>query len=69
MLRARADEGKKTIGLMCFFEELPVVGVGLVSRSFLVDLGCEVDKDRLCLSTRLYCLRTDRNPSMQTIWV
>ena len=44
MLRARAEKGEKAIGLMCFFEELPVVGVGLVSRSFLVDLGCEVDE-------------------------
>lgn len=34
MLRARTDRGEKAIKLMCFFEELPVTGVGLVSRSF-----------------------------------
>ena len=31
MLRARANIGEKAIGIMCFFEELPVVGVGMVS--------------------------------------
>lgn len=39
MLRARADRGEKAIKLMCFFEELPVTGVGLVSLSVFVDCG------------------------------
>ena len=39
MLRARADRGEKAIWVMCFFEELPVLGLGLVSFSFLVDCG------------------------------
>lgn len=37
MLRARADQGEKAIKMMCFFEELPIVGVGLVSSSFLIN--------------------------------
>ena len=31
MLRARANRGERPINIMCFFEELPVVGVGMVS--------------------------------------
>lgn len=39
MLRARANQGEKAIWVMCFFEELPIVGMGLVSFSFLVNYG------------------------------
>ena len=31
MLRVRNEEGKQRIKIMCFHEELPVTGVGLVS--------------------------------------
>jgi protein SERAC1 len=33
MLRARRDTHKPEIRIMCYFEELPVAGVGLVSHS------------------------------------
>ena len=39
MLRARTDQGKPAIKLMCFVEELPVVGVGMVRNLLLLYVG------------------------------
>lgn len=35
MLRARAKHGDQPIDITCFFEELPLLGVGIVSISWL----------------------------------
>ena len=47
MLRARANTGEKTISIMCFFEELPVMGVGMVRDSYhrqLINKRLEADE-------------------------
>jgi hypothetical protein len=48
MIRARDQDGFPPIQITCFFEELPLLGVGVVSRAIflyiltLINVGCSI---------------------------